>query len=715
MININNLISPAPVKIADGGKDIFIENHSKPCFSIAKKGEGEVFETACEYLEDKLSGITASELCGEYVINIIIDPTDSRFSGQGKKEGYIIDIKENCADLVGFDEAGAYYAAVSFSRLVREEEGKVLVRKCFVLDYPYFKDRGHFMECRYGSDFMTLEDWKKAIDYLSETKINKMIVGLYGCWPRQYDGEFAEYLYIPFKKHPELSTPRNIKYYSAKEKRWVYKKDVLPVMFTEDYFGEMALYAKKRNIEIVPLFNSLGHNTLIPRVHPEISAKDENGNPQSVGFCTNNDKTYELMFEIYDEIIDRYLKPCGIKSFEIGFDEIWDVQGVDKNNLQEMRSPFCRCEKCKDIAHTEIMVDYLIKVVKYLKSRGMENVYLYHDMLFDNNLINEELCERFKKEGIYDTVVIDWWSYFGTEDFFSKREKDVNGIFRSIGKPITGYFHWIMPTQATKNIYMMKDVAIRNNFEGMIAYGAFEYCYDYNYSVLAELSWNPNSGLTEDDLLKKYAYINFPEDTAGAYNALKIQNDLIIDGYVSKNLFEDIFEYYKSCYLQQNNVYPQDYPAAQFKKISDNEDRFTDYLRKSQSMAESVYKYFSENISSQKGSVWRLSAMQYKALADEFLTIYTCAKAYNANEISEFDFLSELDRLIKQRDCTISLCETVRIPANQYTTVRDMTVVREFMTDLRTYIKNEIGAGRKPEIDLINFKKYLSDTSLFLR
>ena len=185
MININNLISPAPVKIADGGKDIFIENHSKPCFSIAKKGEGEVFETACEYLEDKLSGITASELCGEYVINIIIDPTDSRFSGQGKKEGYIIDIKENCADLVGFDEAGAYYAAVSFSRLVREEEGKVLVRKCFVLDYPYFKDRGHFMECRYGSDFMTLEDWKKAIDYLSETKINKMIVGLYGCWPRQ--------------------------------------------------------------------------------------------------------------------------------------------------------------------------------------------------------------------------------------------------------------------------------------------------------------------------------------------------------------------------------------------------------------------------------------------------------------------------------------------------------------------------------------------------
>ena len=49
------------------------------------------------------------------------------------------------------------------------------------------------MECRYGSDFMTYEDWKNGIDYLSEMKINKIVCGLYGCWGRQYDGDFAEY------------------------------------------------------------------------------------------------------------------------------------------------------------------------------------------------------------------------------------------------------------------------------------------------------------------------------------------------------------------------------------------------------------------------------------------------------------------------------------------------------------------------------------------
>lgn len=63
---------------------------------------------------------------------------------------------------------------------------------CFILDYPHYATCRHFMEYRYGSDFTTFEDWKKEIDYLSEIKINTLTIGLYGCWPRQYDGMLAE-------------------------------------------------------------------------------------------------------------------------------------------------------------------------------------------------------------------------------------------------------------------------------------------------------------------------------------------------------------------------------------------------------------------------------------------------------------------------------------------------------------------------------------------
>ena len=94
---------------------------------------------------------------------------------------------------------------------------------------------------------MTYDDWKQGLDYLSEMKINMVVCGVYGCWVRQYDGDFAEYLYIPFEKYPELKTPRNIKYYSAKQRSMIYKKDVLPKMFEDDYFDAIdSLFSNRR-------------------------------------------------------------------------------------------------------------------------------------------------------------------------------------------------------------------------------------------------------------------------------------------------------------------------------------------------------------------------------------------------------------------------------------------------------------------------------------
>ena len=453
------------------------------------------------------------------------------------------------------------------------------------------------MECRYGSDFMTLEDWKKGLRYFSEMKINTITVGLYGCWSRQYDGEFAEYLYIPFKKHPELSTPRHIKYYSAAEKKWVYKHDVLPVMFTEDYFGEMIKFGKKCNIKVIPLFNSMGHNTLIPRVHPEISAKDENGKDLGVGFCTSNEKTYDILFDIYDEIIERYLKPNGIDSFEVGLDEIWDVLGYDKNNLQEARSSFCKCEKCKNMTHAEIMTEHMIRLVKHLKEKGMKNVYVYHDMFFENDLLDEKLAKRLKDEGIFDTVVIDWWSYTGKEMLFHGKSDKVNGIFRGIGKPMTGYYHWNMPSHANPNIYAMLDVAMKNKFEGMTAYSSFEYSYDYPYNVFAECTWNPSDAKNEDEVLKRYALANFGSDALGAYRNLKIMNE-ITECMFPMTPMQNLFSYYMSCYLRGNTEYPQNYPAKQFKAIYDDEKKYLPYLRDIICRAGEVYNYFSENITS---------------------------------------------------------------------------------------------------------------------
>lgn len=713
MFNLKNAIIPTPVKIEDKGGCVKIGEVSSPAFSLCFKGEGEVFSEAVSYLRKKLCSKTACmDFQGDYEITLSVD---NSVQG-GKSEAYTIDITDKKATLTGSDEAGAYYAAVSFVKLLHLDKTDLLLPLCHISDYPRFSKRGHFMECRYGSDFMTCEDWKKGIDYLSEMKINKIVYGLYGCWGRQYDGDFAEYLYIPFKKYPQLKTPRNIKYYSAKERCMIYKKDVLPTMFEDDYFGEIAEYGKRKNVKVVPLFNSLGHNTLIPRLFPEISAVGEDGSYQSVGFCTNNDKTYEIMFDIYDEIIDRYLTPNSIDSFVIGLDEVWNMLGINPDNHQEERSPFCQCEKCKGKDYGDLMLDYIIKITKHLKEKGMKNVYVYHDMLFKFGKLSEETVELFKKESVYDTIVIDWWSYRADPELlFTKRMNEVNGLFRSVGKPITGYFHWALPTQMNENIYLITSLSEKLGFEGLIAYSAFEYCYDFNYLVYAECAWRGNEALPLDKMLSNYAALNFPENHSAALSALRDMQEFMFGRYSGTNHASSVFEYYVSTYLYRDTEYPVNYPANVFKKLCDDEEKYLDYFRNVCTKAKSAYDFFDKKTSSNAGDIWKLTALQYFSLCDEFYTVYTCAKSYSEGNIDESVFVSELSRLISQREKTISLCEDVRIPANQYTSIRNMTVALQWLSDLRDYMKEEIKSGRKPEVDLLGFDKYLSKKSWFLR
>lgn len=717
MFNVQNAIIPKPQHIEDKNEKIKIGTEMQSSVALFTKGEGRVFCEAVAYLESKLFGSDGSlKATGSYKVCLEVNPCDVRFDAKAGNEAYIIDITSDGAKLVGFGEEGAYYAAVSFAALIHTENGEVMIPACYIYDWPYFKMRGHFMECRYGSDFMTLDDWKAGIDYLSEHKINNITLGLYGCWSRQYDGEFAEYQYVPLKKYPELKTPRHIKYYSAKQRKLIYKKDVLPTLYTDDYFGDMIDYAKGKNIEVVPLFNSFGHNTLIPRIFPEVSAVGEDGKPSGVGLCTANDKTYEIMFDIYDEIIDRYLMPNGITGFEIGFDEVVDVRGYDKNNLQETRSPFCKCEKCRDRSKMDITVDYLIKLVKYLKQKGMKSVYVYFDMLFEAGILNEELAQRFKDEDVYDVIVMDWWSYARRENIYNGHRDLVNSHFRSIAKPITGYFHWNMPTQMNEDVQVVTEVAMEHNFEGLVAYSAFEYCYDFNYRLFAECAWNPEVGIVPGSTLKRYAASVFPENAEGAHEALKAADEFMLGRYIwADNYCEQVFDYYNNSYLRPDLPYPQDYPAKAFRAIRDDEEKYLPYLKRVLEKSTFVYEWFCSNTSSAKGDIWKLISFTYKALCDEFLSIYEKSKAYNDGLIDTKDFANELRRLINQREKLIALCEDVRIEANQYTHIRNMSILRQAMCDLLTFIDDAVSNGKRPEIDIFSFGKYLSELSMFYR
>jgi hypothetical protein len=102
-------------------------------------------------------------------------------------------------------------------------------------------------------------------------------------------------------------------------------------MAKEDFFGELVAYGKSKGVEVLPLWNSLGHNTLIPTKYPE-TAPLVGGERSRCGFCVSSPKTYELLFDIYDTIINKYLAPNGIFGY--------CRKAFHKNNLSSPWYPF---------------------------------------------------------------------------------------------------------------------------------------------------------------------------------------------------------------------------------------------------------------------------------------------------------------------------------------------------------------------------------------
>lgn len=196
---------------------------------------------------------------------------------------------------------------------------------------PVYAYRGVYLEDSWGQDLMELKDWREMIDHYAALDFNVMGVGLYGCWQGFFQGNRPECFMVPFPGHPRLRTPKTLNCYSPKA-RGYQSITYAPRMFEQDFFGEVVGYGKSKGVAVFPVLNSLAHSTLVPREYPEVSSRDGEGRPNNYGYCTSSQATYDLLFDLYGGIIDRYLKPHGITWFGIGLDEVVAIAGVDPDD-----------------------------------------------------------------------------------------------------------------------------------------------------------------------------------------------------------------------------------------------------------------------------------------------------------------------------------------------------------------------------------------------
>jgi len=473
-------------------------------------------------------------------------------------QGYVISSSVNEIILAANEPVGVLYAAQT---LVQMTEPDGTIPEGRIIDWPERRYRGIFAESRWCSELMTLQDWKDAIDLLASLKFNVLDVGVANNWMIQYNHRRSEFLLLPIRKHPELQAPQSIEYYSAKAGDYV-TSEYLPLMFTEDFFGDVVAYGASRGVTVYPHFNTPGHNTLIPHKIPEISSKDEHGDPVGYGFCLSNPKTYEVMFDIVDEIADRYLLPNGVTWFHLGLDEVWPILGMDESEPTRVVSPYCQCPDCEGREWYDQFVDYVVAMCKHLADKGMDKIGLWHDSFVRGGRMNEELADRFRREGILDKVVLHWWRY---GSFFDTIHPEL-GI-ESWVVPMTGYYYFTPLQDHLNNIYLAAKKAAEEDAAGAESYTVYYNAYYRNYACLAEYSWNSDGAGDLDAFRDKYTHFLY-DDAPEGREAFK-RFDFVTGpmGPTSWSIY-----YYSNAYglNRRSQFIRENYPQAIVDKLADN-------------------------------------------------------------------------------------------------------------------------------------------------
>jgi len=543
----------------------------------ASELEKESAELLIKYIEDvskkKLLLIKTDKIENKkrmILLRSLNNKKSSHKKGFSDEDGYFLKIGDEQVIIEGKNPAGVLYAVQTLIQLINFKNGILTVPEVEIKDFPDYKYRGLFIENKWGPDLMTLQDWKNLIDYMANIKLNALGMGVYGCWCVQYENKITEFLLLPFKKYPDLKTPWRIHYYSPLRKREVIS-DYLPEMFTRDFFDEVIAYGRKRNVIVFPYFNSAGHNTLIPRLYPDVSAKESTGVPTNYGFYLTNPKTYELLFNIYDEIIDRYLKPQGIDFFHLQLDEVYEVNGVDFKDLYRKVDPWCKCSQCSAKTKEELFIDFFIQLARHLKEKGMKKIILYADYISKIGLINESFSSRLKKENLFKEVVIDCWWY--APEISSKFPHFPSGVNNKLGlnlwvKPITCYWNWSWYGSYLNNIFNMLDKGYKEGAEGAQSYTVYDYGYHQNYYCLAEYSWNQRKKETLEQFREKYARFIFGAQWQKGKAALdELEKAVTTDEYACDHYARKL-PYYFYTYVAGGHPYPRHYPQEVIESLS---------------------------------------------------------------------------------------------------------------------------------------------------
>lgn len=283
------------------------------------------------------------------------------FDGSVAENGYRLSIAREKTTITASDLRGFVMGVENFLKLIDGDA----VPACDIKDAPFMEFRGvHlFMPSMAQMDFA-----KRLIKYiLSPSGYNYVILEM-GASMR-------------FDSHPEV----NAAFAEAVEKGNAGLWPKMPhggvaggTVLEKDQVRDFAAYVRSFGIEVIPEVQSLGHVQYLTLAHPDIAERAADGKKEETtdarvadippsdfyahSCCPSNPKTYEILFDMLDELIE-VLQPK--KYVHMGHDEVYQI-GI--------------CPICKDKDPAELYAQDVIKFHDHLAEKGLQ-MMIWSDMI----------------------------------------------------------------------------------------------------------------------------------------------------------------------------------------------------------------------------------------------------------------------------------------------------------------------------------------------
>lgn len=352
-----------------------------------------------------------------------------------KEEGYFLDVDPNGIVIVAESDKGKFYGVMTLLQAVRREKRALVAPGMTVRDYPLEKVRGISDDISRGQ-VSTLENFKKIIRFLARYKMNTYC-------------PYIEDMFV-FKHHPLIGKGRGA--------------------LTPQEVKELDAYARKYYVEIIPIFETLGH-------WENILAKPEYVRYAEFPGAHTLNVSDESVYSMLDEMIGELSVSYSSRFFNMAADESWDVGlGVNKERVAK-----------SDLA--TVHAEHYKRVVDLIRKHGKKPM-MYGDIILNNPTILEKIPQ--------DITIVDW--HYGASFNYPSPK-----IFKKAGFPFIAspaVWNFTGPFPGFLNTFVNIRNFNRDGFEsgslGLMTSNWNDYGGEelrelnyYGYAWTAECAWQP--------------------------------------------------------------------------------------------------------------------------------------------------------------------------------------------------------------------------------